>query len=84
MDMLNPFQDPESFKMQQTLWSIVRSPLIYGGDPRELSADHPHVKVMTNAGVLQIADKSRSGAQLWYNAQSAAYVADAADGSGDK
>jgi alpha-galactosidase len=76
MDMLNPFADAESFRMQQTLWSIVRSPLIYGGDPRDLNATHPHTVIMTNQEVLAVADGSVDARELWHDAaSSAAYTA---------
>jgi hypothetical protein len=75
LDMLHPFTDPESFRMQQTLWSIARSPLVYGGDPRTLDASHPHVVIMTNPDVLAVADGSADGEALWYSNESAAYRA---------
>ena len=77
MDMLDPFEgDPESFRMQQTLWSIVRSPLIYGGDPRNLTATHPHTLILTNPAVLAVADGSSDARELWHDpASSAAYTA---------
>mmetsp|Transcript_27023 Transcript_27023/g.62281 ORF Transcript_27023/g.62281 Transcript_27023/m.62281 type:complete len:469 (+) Transcript_27023:22-1428(+) len=81
LDMLNPFRDPESFRMQQTLWAMARSPLVYGGDMRLLDKDSDHVKIMTNAGVLRVTDMSVDNRQVWHQADTACWVAKAKPGS---
>ena len=61
LDMLNPYQnasnDPD-FRAQMTLWSIARSPLIYGADLRSPSLTADDFALLTNPGMLNITKAS--------------------------
>ena len=49
--------------MQQTLWAITRSPLIYGGKAEAIVSSNPHIAIMTNARVLAVSDHSTQNKQ---------------------
>ena len=53
--------------MQQTLWAITRSPLIYGGKAEAIVSSNPHVAIMTNPRVLAVSDHSTQNKQapMW-------------------
>lgn len=78
LDMLNPFDDRESMVQQQILWSIARSPLIYGGDPRTLTRDSDHVKIMANPALLAVSDHSSNNSQVYRTASACVWRANAA------
>jgi len=64
-----------------TLWSICRSPLIFGGDLPK--TDEFTLSLLTNDEVLAVDQHSSGGRQLFRNGDLIAWTADA-DGSSDK
>jgi hypothetical protein len=64
-----------------TLWSIFRSPLIYGGDLPQ--ADPFTLSLLTNDEVLAVDQHSSGGRQIFRKDDLIAWTANA-DGSGDK
>eukprot|EP00051_Salpingoeca_urceolata_P012450 m.154319 g.154319 ORF g.154319 m.154319 type:complete len:460 (-) comp17495_c0_seq4:45-1424(-) len=75
LDMLHPFDDMPSFRMQQTLWCIARSPLIYGGDITKETAASPRIEAMTNGEVLAMHKSSSSNKQVFRTNDSAVWYA---------
>jgi hypothetical protein len=76
LDMLNPFEDHESMIMQQTLWAMARSPLIYGGKVEDITTSNPHIAIMTNPRVLAISDNSTKNHQVKRDATMAVWSAE--------
>jgi hypothetical protein len=64
-----------------TLWSICRSPLIFGGDLPQTDAFT--LSLLTNDDVLAVDQHSSGGRQLFRDGDLIAWTADA-DGSSDK
>ena len=78
LDMLNPFDDHESMIMQQSLWAIARSPLIYGGKAADITTANPHIAILTNPRVLAVSDTSSHNRQVKRSNSSAVWVAQTA------
>lgn len=68
--------DHESMIMQQTLWAMARSPLIYGGKVEDISPSNPHIAIMTNPRVLAISDNSTKNKQVKRDATMAVWSAE--------
>ena len=79
LDMLNPFKDRESMIMQQSLWAIARSPLIYGGKVADITTANPHIAILTNPRVLAVSDNSSHNHQVKRSNHSAVWAAKAID-----
>lgn len=62
--------------MQQTLWAMARSPLIYGGKVQDISTSNPHIAIMTNPRVLAISDNSTKNKQVKRDATMAVWSAE--------
>jgi len=61
LDMLNPYTNAATdadFKAQMTLWSIARSPLIYGADIRSPKLTADDFSLLTNPGMLMVNENS--------------------------
>lgn len=82
LDMLNPFDDTPSFVMQHALWTMARSPLIYGGDMRKLHAGHPHVAVMSAPGFVKLRAGISESRQISFDNDTAVWAGHAAAGKG--
>jgi alpha-galactosidase len=84
LDMLNPFKDKPSMIMQQTLWAIARSPLIYGGRAEDITSSNPHIAILTNPRVLAVSEKSTANRQVRRIATEAVWAADIHSGSSSR
>lgn len=62
------------------LWSIVRSPLIYGGDPQ--STDDATLALLTNADVIAVDQHSHNNYAIMLNKDYAVYIATPDSGPG--
>jgi len=71
---------PEEQKTMMTLWSICRSPLMFGGDLP--SNDAATLALITNAEVLAVNQHSVGGHEVYRNADTIAWVADPPASSG--
>eukprot|EP00415_Alexandrium_ostenfeldii_P000625 UN0625 len=83
LDMLHPYKNTRTdldFKLQMTLWSIARSPLIYGGDIRSTSLTADDFALMTNPEVLDVQELSSKNRQVF---RSDGVVVWAASGPGE-
>jgi hypothetical protein len=61
LDMLNPYTNSSSdpdFRAQMTLWTIARSPLIFGADLRSADFTASDFELLTNPEVLAITKAS--------------------------
>jgi hypothetical protein len=68
LDMLNPYKnakDDLDFKLQMTLWTIARSPLMYGADIRNASLTGADFALMTNRRVLDVQANSIKNRQIY-------------------
>ena len=61
-----------------TLWSIARSPLIMGGDLRDL--DEATHRLLTNADVIALNQRSTNNVPLWRDEQRIVWRAESGDG----
>ena len=75
--------DHESMIMQQTLWAMARSPLIYGGKAEDISTANPHIAIMTNPRVLAISDNSTNNKQIKRDATMAVWSAESTANTAD-
>ena len=64
--------------MQQSLWAIARSPLIYGGRVKDITTANPHIAILTNPRVLAVSDTSSRNRQVRRSNSSAVWVAETA------
>ena len=65
--MLNPYTNAATdtdFKAQMTLWSIARSPLIYGADIRSPKLTADDFSLLTNPGMLMVNENSTDNRQV--------------------
>lgn len=70
LDMLNPYsnaRNDSNFRAQMTLWTMARSPLIYGGDIRSPALTAADFSLMTNPEVLAITDRSEENKPVSYD-----------------
>lgn len=81
LDMLNPFADLESMRMQQTLWAMARSPLIFGGKAEDITAANPQLGILTNPRVLAVSDHSSKNRQVTRLATEAVWAAEITEDS---
>jgi len=85
LDMLNPYKNAKNdtqFQAQMTLWSIARSPLIYGADIRSASLTTDDFALMLNPEVLNITKSSTKNLPIKLAADAGfiAWTAESADG----
>ena len=83
--MLNPYHnasDDAQFRAQMTLWTIARSPLIYGADLRSPSLTKADFALMTNPEALAITNASTKNRpiKLAADAGFVAWAAESSDG----
>ncbi len=71
---------PDEQRSMIDLWSIVRSPLVYGGDP--LSTDAATLALLTNPEVIQVDQHSRNTKAPILTPELAVYTAQPASGPG--
>lgn len=71
---------PDEQRTIMNLWSIVRSPLVYGGDP--LSTDAATLALLTNPKVIAVDQHSHSNKALRLSKDLAIYVAEPDSGPG--
>jgi alpha-galactosidase len=71
---------PDEQRSMIDLWSIVRSPLVYGGDP--LTTDAATLALLTNPDVIQVDQHSRDNKNVILTHDLAVYTARPASGSG--
>ena len=69
---------PDEQQTVMTLWSIFRSPLIFGGDLPSL--DPATLALITNDEVLAVNQHSKGGHQIYEGGNIRAWIADAPDG----
>jgi len=67
------FTDTEKYTLM-TLWSICRSPLMYGGDLMMMRPEE--LKLLTNKEVLAVNQKSENNHQLFHKGDLIAWIAD--------
>lgn len=72
---------PEEQRTVMTLWSIVRSPMILGGDLPSLEKDPATLAILTNDAVLDIDQRSTKNRQVSLTPDSAIWAAENPDGS---
>jgi hypothetical protein len=72
---------PDEQRTVMTLWSIVRSPLILGGDLPSLEKDSATLALLTNDAVLDIDQHSMKNRQVSLTSEAAVWTAEKSDGS---
>jgi alpha-galactosidase len=76
-DRASQFTHDEQYTLM-TLWSIFRSPLMFGGDLP--SSDSFTIALITNPEVIEVTQRSSGGHQSYHQGNTVAWTADAPDG----